>query len=291
MLKTLAIVGLVGIGILAFIPGVDALDAALLPADLALLGTEATTEAVAGGAEVLEGAEVESAAVDADAAVISDSSAESDAATEEAAVRCGQSFSPDTRVLLASGGTAVIGSLTVGEKVLATDTNTGKSAAKPVQKVWVDHDTDLLDLTVTDGDGGSQVIHTTAHHPFWDHVTRTWVRAGDLRVGEELTSSTATRATVTAKTVVSGAGDMWDLTIPDVHDFYITTSTTTSILVHNCPVPHGPAPENAWKTLNRVDEKGSPVHGMKGGSKWENDRGSYRLSHRMGQRSRTRSGM
>ena len=120
--------------------------------------------------------------------------------------------------------------------ILASGTKTGESVAKPVQKIWIDHDTDLLDLTVTDDHGAERVVHTTQHHPFWDVSTHTRVEAESLRVGEHLASSTAATVMVVAKTVVYGAAGMRDLTISDVHDFYITTGTTTaSILVHNCP--------------------------------------------------------
>jgi len=49
---------------------------------------------------------------------------------------------------------------------------------------------------------------------------------------------------VASKTVVQGAADMWDLTIPDGRDFYITTDATAeSILVHNCPAAASPSYE------------------------------------------------
>ena len=85
-------------------------------------------------------------------------------------------------VLLASGGTAAISSLTVGTMVLASDTSAGESVAKPVQKVWMDHDIDLLDLTVTDDHGAEQFVHTTQHHPVagieYERVGRSWKSAG-----------------------------------------------------------------------------------------------------------------
>lgn len=45
--------------------------------------------------------------------------------------------------------------------------------------------------------------------------------------------------------------------------------------------PHGPAPENVGKTLDRIDEKGSPFPGMKGGGPFKNDgsQGAQILPH------------
>jgi guanyl-specific ribonuclease Sa len=64
---------------------------------------------------------------------------------------------------------------------------------------------------------------------------------------------------------------MWDLTVPgnNDHDFYVVAGDAP-ILVHNntlgCgDISFGPAPENAWKVLDRIDSKGSPLPGYKGG--------------------------
>lgn len=64
----------------------------------------------------------------------------------------GQSFSPDTLVLLADGSKRPIAALQVGDRVWSTDPDTGRSSGQvvqAVQAVLVDHDTDLLDLTIT----------------------------------------------------------------------------------------------------------------------------------------------
>ena len=79
----------------------------------------------------------------------------------------GQSFTADTQVLLPGGKTAPISSLKPGDKVLATDTKTGKDQTETVTAVEVHHDTNLYDLTVKTSHG-TEVIHTTASHLFWD---------------------------------------------------------------------------------------------------------------------------
>ena len=71
----------------------------------------------------------------------------------------GQSFAAGTKVLLASGAAIPISQLKPGEKVLATNTKTGKTQAETVTAVIVHHDTDLYDLTVKPH--RTAVIHTT----------------------------------------------------------------------------------------------------------------------------------
>ena len=147
----------------------------------------------------------------------------------------GQSFTPGTKVLLASGAAVPIADLKPGGKVLATNTKTGKTSAETIAAVLVHHDTDLYDLTVK-SHGQTQVIHTTANHIFWDPDLKQWRAAAKLKKGEHLKTANGT-------TVVSDGGTtpkrhdgrMWDLTVPgnNDHDFYVVAGGT-AVLVHNC---------------------------------------------------------
>ncbi|MCV7211176.1 Hint domain-containing protein [Mycolicibacterium canariasense] len=176
----------------------------------------------------------------------------------------GQSFSPDTLVLLADGTKRPIAGLHVGDRVWSTNPDTGQTGGQLVQAVLVNHDTDLLDLTVTNPADVTSVVHTTAKHPFYS-PTRTeartagarvtglanttgtaaapqagWVDAQDLRPGDQLaTPFRDSVAHVAGSTPVSGTADMWDLTIETTHTFYIATPTA-NVLVHNCPSATGP---------------------------------------------------
>jgi hypothetical protein len=131
-----------------------------------------------------------------------------------------------------------IASLKPGDKVLATDTHTGKTKAEPVAAVLVHHDTNRYNLTVKTAHR-TAVIHTTTTHLFWNPSTRSWVKAAALGHGAQLHA--LGRATVT---VISGhapnhrVGWMWDLTVTGDHDFYIQAATT-AVLVHNCPATGG----------------------------------------------------
>jgi hypothetical protein len=172
----------------------------------------------------------------------SETAAEDAGAGAEAATCGGASFTASTKVLLASGAAIPIGQLKPGDKVLATNTKSGKTQAEPVSAVLLHHDTDLYDLTVKTA-RGTAVIDTTSSHLFWDPVKRQWVKAGSLRSGEALKAPGGAIAYADGGAVPPDHnGWMWDLTVTggDDHDFYVDTAVAT-VLVHNCD----PAAEGA----------------------------------------------
>jgi large repetitive protein len=148
----------------------------------------------------------------------------------------GQSFTPDTPVLLPDGKTVPISKLKPGDKVLATDTKTGKDQAEKVTAVLVHHDTDLYNLTIKTSHG-TEVLHTTSSHLFWSPAKHKWVKAASLRKGESLRTpgGHATAFADGGSIPAKHRGLMWDLTIPGNgdHDFYVMTSVGAAVLVHN----------------------------------------------------------
>jgi len=160
----------------------------------------------------------------------------------------GDSFTSDTLVLLADGKAVPIGRLKPGEKVLATNTKTGKTQPETVTAVLVHHDTDLYDLQVRDH-GRTAVIDTTSSHLFWvpgaSENGGRWVKAGALKYGTHLRSPDGSDTA----TVIGGwipnqrVGSMWDLTIPgnNDHDFYVDI-IAGSVLVHNLTNVYVPPP-------------------------------------------------
>jgi hypothetical protein len=138
-------------------------------------------------------------------------------------------------VLLADGKKQAISTLKAGQKVLATDTRTGKNKAETITAVMVHDDHDLYDLTVRAGDR-TAVIDTTRNHLFWAPDSRRWIKAAALTCGTHLRTPSGDTATVLGGYVPrQAAGWMWDLTIPGDHDFYIDT-VAAPILVHNCTI-------------------------------------------------------
>jgi hypothetical protein len=155
----------------------------------------------------------------------------------------GHSFTPGTKVVLASGAAVAISSLKVGDKVRSVDPKTEKSTVRMVAKVHVNHDSDLLDLTVV-RNGHRAVMHTTARHPFWSQSRKAWVRADQLGTTDELKTDrlkTDKTGVVRVARVVAVPGDeaRWDLTVATDHDYYVVADTT-AVLVHNCGTVPGP---------------------------------------------------
>jgi hypothetical protein len=167
----------------------------------------------------------------------SSSSSDSDPSSNGCTVG-GQSFTAGTMVLLASGKSEAISKLTVGQKVLATSTKTGKNQVETVTAVLVHHDTDLYDLKVRTGHTTS-VIDTTSNHLFWVPAGGggggRWVKAGSLKYGTHLRTPGGTDNVVVTGGWIPAQRDgwMWDLTITPSHDFYLNT-TAVDVLVHNC---------------------------------------------------------
>ncbi|HET9082145.1 MAG TPA: LamG-like jellyroll fold domain-containing protein, partial [Trebonia sp.] len=79
----------------------------------------------------------------------------------------GQSFTAGTRVLLPNGKTVPISHLKPGDKVLAYNEKTGKDQPETVTAVLLHHDTNLYNLKIKTS-SGTEVIHTTSSHLFWD---------------------------------------------------------------------------------------------------------------------------
>ncbi|MEV7028865.1 RHS repeat-associated core domain-containing protein [Streptomyces sp. NPDC093272] len=143
------------------------------------------------------------------------------------------SFSPDTPVLMEDGKSRPIGKIQPGDKVEAADQKTGEHVgAREVQQVWINHDADLLDLVVRVAGGGTAIIHTTAGHPFWNGTAHRWVRADRLHRGDGLETINNAHATVVSTRPTPGSADRWNLTVQQLHTYYVLAGDTP-ILVHN----------------------------------------------------------
>jgi hypothetical protein len=170
------------------------------------------------------------------------------------------SFDPGTPVLMADGSTRPIEDVNVGDRVVATDPETGVSLVKPVTQLHRNTDKDLTNVTVTRvqdkktrvqdkkkstsrsvgkvaaavvGLAAAVVLQTTAHHPFWDETTDTWVNASELTVGHELRTVDGDKVIVTKVDNHTGVKEMRDLTVADTHTYYVLAGNTP-VLVHNC---------------------------------------------------------
>ncbi len=144
-------------------------------------------------------------------------------AAETAAKAC--SFSGATAVLMADGTKKPIEDIKVGDKVIATDPETGKRVTRRVTRVWV-HDDQLLDLII-DGD----VITTTEDHLFWSVTDRRFERADRLVAGEVVLGDDRRQIAVSGFRLGKERTTLaYNLSIAGVHTYHVGEE---AVLVHN----------------------------------------------------------
>jgi hypothetical protein len=80
--------------------------------------------------------------------------------------------------------------------------------------------------------GETEILHTTAEHPFWDQTLARWVGAGDLVPGHRLSTTEAGTVTVVDRRPAPGSSFMLNLTVSDLHTYYVLAGKA-AILVHN----------------------------------------------------------
>jgi pretoxin HINT domain-containing protein len=192
------------------------------------------------------------------------------------------SFAAGTPVLLADGSRKPIERINRGDRVLATDPEKDVTQGRPVTALHRNLDTDLADLTVSNGAGRGSVLHTTQRHPFWDDSARQWTYAAQLRPGDRLLTADDSQATVGAVRSFSGFRPMFNLTVAGLHTYYVFAGETP-VLVHNCPTSTGggsgatpPRPIiSIWRTPKKVDVDYEKVHGPNPASRMEGGDDSF----------------
>ncbi|MFJ9585525.1 ricin-type beta-trefoil lectin domain protein [Streptomyces acidicola] len=157
------------------------------------------------------------------------------------------SFTPGTRVLMADGTSKPIEDVKNGDKVLATDPETGETAVETVTaEIKGEGVKNLVKVTIaiSDGDKGSKTtaeLTATDGHPFWVPELGEWIDAEDLKAGEWLRTSAGTYVQITAvKRWTTQQATVHNLTISDLHTYYVLAGAAP-VLVHNC----GDAPTHA----------------------------------------------
>ena len=146
------------------------------------------------------------------------------------------SFLPETEVLLADGTRKKIADVKVGDKVLATDPETGETAAKTVTAEILGNGLkDLVRITIDiDGEVGSETasVVATDGHPFWVPQLEQWIDATDLAPRQWLTTSAGTRVQIAAVERWTQSAMVHNLTVADLHTYYVLAGATP-VLVHN----------------------------------------------------------
>jgi RHS repeat-associated protein len=176
------------------------------------------------------------------------------------------SFAPGTLVLLADGSSRPIEKLQLGDKVEATDPETGKTTTEPVVATIVGHGLKQL-VTVTvavpDESAGkgatrSESIVATENHPFWSASRQAWVLAGDLSQGDQLLGPSGAVVEVTALMHWTTLAKVHNLTIAHIHTYYVLAGASP-VLVHNCDFAPGVADQKYDKHVLGIDDAGKPT--------------------------------
>ncbi len=168
---------------------------------------------------------------------------------------CRNSFTGGTPVLMADGSQKPIEQVRKGDRVLATDPESGVSSVETVVTPIVHAGPHtMVEVALSDGSN----ITATDQHPFWDDTVGAFVNAEDLHAGDKVLTSSGTRLFVKAITVFVAVLIAFNLQIDKIHTYY---AGATPVLVHNAcgdgsagakrgPKPYGEGPHN--QTIARV---------------------------------------
>ncbi len=147
------------------------------------------------------------------------------AAAGSAATSCFRSFAGTTLVLMGDGSKKPIEDIKVGDKVVASDPETGQQSAHKVTKVFVHEDT-LTDLKIA-----GETITTTEDHPFWSVTDQKFEEADELTPGEQVLTADNRVVTVNGLDASTGRlGLAFNLSIEGVHTYHVGLQ---AVLVHN----------------------------------------------------------
>ncbi|MFI7430392.1 polymorphic toxin-type HINT domain-containing protein [Micromonospora sp. NPDC049836] len=163
------------------------------------------------------------------------------------------SFAPGTVVLLWDGSTKPIEEVELGDRVTATDPETGQSGPERVVATYTNQDIALTDLVLVVAGNPEVTIQTTQHHPVWSEDRQQWVYATDLRPGERLLSLHGRQVTVKSVESYAGSRVMHDLTVHSVHTYYVVVDGAP-VLVHNAG-GRRPSDYDDWDEDDPYEEK------------------------------------
>ncbi|MEU5690795.1 RHS repeat-associated core domain-containing protein [Actinosynnema sp. NPDC020468] len=144
------------------------------------------------------------------------------------------SFVGATTVVMADGSEKPISEVRLGDRVKATDPETGQTTDRDVVATFVHSDEgDLVKLTVAAADGSTGSVDGTSWHPVWVDSEHRFVDLGELTAGSRLTSVDGTHPAVADVEHHTRYEPVYDLTVEGVHTYYVVAGGTP-VLVHNC---------------------------------------------------------
>ncbi|UUU44375.1 polymorphic toxin-type HINT domain-containing protein [Streptomyces sp. NBC_00162] len=145
---------------------------------------------------------------------------------------CNKCFLAGTDVLMADGTTKNIEDIELGDEVWATNPETGESGKREVTRLIVTEDDKHFNTLSIATDDGIEELTATHEHPFWSPSASAWVEARELTPGSTLLTNQGKTVIVTANRPYTQHARTYNLTIDDLHTYYVLAGATP-VLVHN----------------------------------------------------------
>jgi hypothetical protein len=165
------------------------------------------------------------------------------------------SFAAGTLVLMGDGSSKPIEDVKAGDKVLATDPETGKTRIREVVAPRKHTgEKNLVRVSVdTDGRSGNETaeLTVTAGHPFWVPDLGEWLDATDLIPGQSLSTSSGDRVRIEAVERWTEPFTVYNLTVDELHTYYVLAGETP-VLVHNAGGDLTPEQRKAIGSYNEL---------------------------------------
>ena len=178
-----------------------------------------------------------------------------------ALIRSGAACFTAGTLVLTENGQKAIEDIQAGDKVYATDPETGESGYKEVLQTFEKETEVVVHVTYEkDGEGSNAettTVNTTLNHRFWTEDG--WKSAGTLEAGDKLTLADGNTATVTNIAYEDTHATVYNFEVEDFHTYYVGTE---SVLVHN----NG---GNCMKTASALAQGGSKTSYGKSSGKYD----------------------
>ena len=129
-------------------------------------------------------------------------------------------------LILTAAGLRAIESIRAGDRVLATDPESGVTEEKVVVETYVRETGRLVHLRV-----GGELISTTPNHPFWVRG-RGFFSAGELQAGEELLTAAGEGCRIenVRQEIVESPERVYNFQVEGFHSYHVGS---IGVLVHN----------------------------------------------------------
>ncbi|MGW5003475.1 polymorphic toxin-type HINT domain-containing protein [Streptomyces hydrogenans] len=152
---------------------------------------------------------------------------------------CAKCFLAGTEVLMDDGTTKAIEDIKIGDKVLATDPETGETGPREVTRlIQTENDKHFNTLSITTQEGIEELT-ATHEHPFWSPSEHAWIEASQLQPGMTLLTDNGNTAIITGNKPFTKHARTYNLTVDDLHTYYVLAGETP-VLVHNSGVGSDP---------------------------------------------------